>query len=107
VLHLATLAPGGWLQDFETDYNAYEEGRPAFNAMLRLLQDMTSKSGLVGDVGKKMKTAFERAGLVDVTIQRLKLPSGKLAENEEDRLTSTLSIKQTIRTLVEANRSKY
>ena len=66
-----------------------------------------TKAGLSNDVPGTMQGAFERAGLDKVSIQKVKLPAGRLLEKEEDIQNSLLPFKLSIPGLIKISASKF
>lgn len=71
------------------------------------MECIMAKAGLPSDVPGAMKGAFEKAGLENVTVQRVKLPAGKLLGNDEDIQNSLLPFKLSIPGLVKIGASRF
>lgn len=70
------------------------------------MEGIMTKAGLGSDVPSTMQQSFEKAGLENVTIQKVQLPAGKLLSNEEDIQNSLLPFKLSIPGLVKIGASK-
>ncbi|KAF4964762.1 hypothetical protein FSARC_7361 [Fusarium sarcochroum] len=82
---VATVAPGGWLQvqEMEFNLNHSDVAGPASKDVFSVFTGMFDAIGM-GDLVHKLPQAFEAAGLKNVTVKLVNLPMGKLLGNDED-----------------------
>ncbi|CAI0643093.1 unnamed protein product [Colletotrichum noveboracense] len=98
-----TLAPGGWLQIQEMDLSAGRTDNPsAFNEVLQLFEAVFEAGGMGGRFSSKLDESFTKAGLKNVTLQRLEIPAGKRIADETLRKLSIEPFKLTIPTVIGA-----
>lgn len=100
-----TLAPGGWLQIQEMDLSAGRTEDPsAFNEVLQLFEAVFEAGGMGGRFSSKLDESFIKAGLKNVTLQRLEIPAGKRIVDEKLAQLSIEPFKLTIPTVIGAAR---
>ncbi|KAF4944787.1 hypothetical protein FSARC_14585 [Fusarium sarcochroum] len=86
VEHLAaTVAPEGWLQVQELDFdpNDRQIAGPAWRDVNSVLAGMFEAFGLGGNYTSKIFKAFEDAGLLNVKVETIYWPMGKLLGGDE------------------------
>ena len=103
---LDTLAPGGWLQVQEMEVKQYPSQCTSWNNIMAIMGAMFDKIGIGADYASKLSTSFEKAGLRNVTAEKIKLPAGMKMGNEADAMNSLIPFKITIPTLKQAIQGK-
>lgn len=74
----------------------------AFNEVLQLFEAIFEAGGMGGRFSSKLDESFTKAGLKNVTLQRLEIPAGKRITNETLRQLSIEPFKLTIPTVIGA-----
>lgn len=103
---LDTLAPGGWLQVQEMDVKTDSSQCTSWNNIMTIMGAMFDKLGIGADYASKLGASFEKAGLKNVTAEKIKLPAGMKMGNEADAMNSLIPFKITIPTLKQAMQGK-
>ncbi|KAF5567415.1 hypothetical protein FPHYL_3318 [Fusarium phyllophilum] len=100
---IATVAPGGWLQVHELDFDLTDRPNvgPAWRDVSNLIAAMFDGMGMGSDCIRKLPGAFETAGLVNVTVHSVDLPMGKLLGDDEAAELSWQPFVITIPSLIE------
>ncbi|RGP70960.1 hypothetical protein FSPOR_3647 [Fusarium sporotrichioides] len=104
VEHLAcTLAPGGWLQVHEMDFDLQDKPNigPALKEVFALFSGVFKAMGMVSNLVKKLPEAFETVGLDHVNAETIELPMGKLLGDEEAAEMSLQPFLLTIPSLIQ------
>ncbi|KAL6916765.1 hypothetical protein ACHAPO_006878 [Fusarium lateritium] len=104
VEHLAsTLAPGGWLQVHEMDFDLQDKPNigPALKEVCALFSGVFKAMGMISDLSHKLPEAFKNAGLNHVTEETVELPMGKLLGDEEAAEMSLQPFLLTIPSLIQ------
>lgn len=78
----------------------------AWNDMMAIMTAMFDKIGIGAQYASNLGTAFEKAGLKNVTVEKVKLPAGIKMGNEADAQNSLIPFKITIPTLKQAIQGK-
>ncbi|KAF6829126.1 methyltransferase domain-containing protein [Colletotrichum plurivorum] len=92
-----TLAPGGWVQAMEMDMNSEQCEQPqAMQDAIRVISTMMEKAGMDPAYQKKLPEAFKKAGLQNVTLERVNCGIGKAHSNQADLETSIAPFRRTI-----------
>lgn len=74
---------------------------------MRILAGILDKVGLGSDFASKIAPAFEKAGLKNVTVQRVELPAGKRLGDEQAARLSVDPFKITIPSITQAAKGEF
>ncbi|RBR25538.1 uncharacterized protein FIESC28_01501 [Fusarium coffeatum] len=102
--HLAaTLAPGGWLQVHEMDFDLQDKPSvgPALKDVCKLFSGVFKAMGMTYDLVGELPGAFKAAGLENNSTEIVELPMGKLLGDEEAIEMSLQPFLLTIPSLIE------
>jgi hypothetical protein len=101
------LAPGGWLQVTELEVPENPQQCTAWNDMMSLMALIFNKTGVGASYASKLGGAFERAGLKNVTVQKVELPAGRKFGDDAAALDSLLHFKITTPTILKAIKGMF
>lgn len=100
MLYPATLKPGGWLQIQEPDLSreTWAGQESALADFVTVLGAVLDKIGAGRGYATHLEAAFRKAGLENVSVERVTYPLGVKAETEEIAKQSVEQFKTTIKT---------
>lgn len=107
--HKATLAPGGWLQVHEMDFDVQDKPNagPALKDVCKLFSGVFKAMGMTYNLVKELPGAFEIAGLKNVRAETVELPMGKLLGDGEATEMSLQPFLLTIPSLIQGAKGKF
>ncbi|KAF9871015.1 hypothetical protein CkaCkLH20_11432 [Colletotrichum karsti] len=92
-----TLAPGGWLQAMELDVSTEHPDQPqALKDVIKIIGTMMEKAGMDRGYQQKLPGAFKKAGLENVTMEKVNCGVGRVHANDEDMRRSIEPFMRTI-----------
>ncbi|RFN53281.1 methyltransferase protein [Fusarium flagelliforme] len=99
----ATLAPGGWLQVHEMDFDLQDKPNagPALKDVCKLFSGVFKAMGMTQNLVAELPGAFKTAGLEHVSAEIVELPMGKLLGDGEATEMSLQPFLLTIPSLME------
>ncbi|KAJ4127863.1 hypothetical protein NW768_008143 [Fusarium equiseti] len=98
-----TLAPGGWLQVHEMDFDLQNKSNigPALKDVCKLFSGVFKAMGMTPNLVEELPGAFRTAGLENVSAETVELPMGKLLGDEEATEMSLQPFLLTIPSLIQ------
>ena len=105
----ATLAPGGWLQVHEMDFDLQDKPNvgPALKDVCKLFSGVFKAMGMTYNLVEELPSAFKTAKLKNVSTEIVELPMGKLLGGEEATEMSLQPFLLTIPSLIEGAKGKF